>query len=103
MLMLGGYGGRLGCPILKYTNNPVHTWFTVVDVLYGASMWQVGNSVEQNGAYKIVLSRIKKDIIAKNTKLVFKQLTINIQEIIILVNLAWSQLFAEASLKKVHR
>ena len=62
-MLLDGHGSRLGLPFLSYINNPLHLWFACIGVPYGTSLWQVGDSKQQNGSYKMALSRIKKEII----------------------------------------
>jgi hypothetical protein len=54
-LLLDGYGSRLELPFLKYINDPLHKWVVCIGVPYETSYWQVGDSAEQNGLYKIAL------------------------------------------------
>ena len=94
-LMLDGHGSRMGLLFLRYINNPAHLWIACIGVPYGTSLWQVGDSAEQNGTYKGGLTTMKKKIIAHKTKLMMPRLTIEVTEIMILVNYAWSVSFAK--------
>jgi hypothetical protein len=52
-LLLDGHGSRLELPFLKYVNDHGHPWVVCIGVPYGTSYWQVGDSSEQNGSYKM--------------------------------------------------
>ena len=54
-LLLDGHGSRFQLPFLQYINNPEHPWVVCIGVPYGTSFWQVGDSTEQNGCYKMHL------------------------------------------------
>ena len=99
-LMLDGHGSRYGIPFLRYINNDAHLWVACIGVPYGTSLWQVGDAAECNGTYKGGLTTMKKKIIAHKTKLMMPRLTIEVTEIIILVNYAWSVSFALAKSNK---
>ena len=49
-------------PFLQYINDEKHKWKVFIGVPYGTSLWQAGDSAEQNGAYKISLSNIKSHL-----------------------------------------
>ena len=54
-LVLDGHGNMMvGLPFLRYINNPAHLWVACIGVHHGTSLWQVGDSAEQNGTYKRV-------------------------------------------------
>ena len=93
-LLLDDHESRLQLPFLQYVNDPAHIWAVLIGVPYGTSLWQVGDRNEQNGAYKMALDRIKKDIISFKERRMMPILTIEVHEIIILVNFAWEQSFA---------
>jgi hypothetical protein len=62
-LLLDGHGSRLELPFLKYINEPQHNWIVCIGVPYGTSYWQVADSLEQNGSYKMALATAKKNIV----------------------------------------
>ena len=94
-LLLDGHGSRMGLPFLRYITNPAHIWIACIGMPYSTSIWQVGDAAEQNSVYKGGLTTMKKKIIAHKTKLTMPRLTIEVTEIMILVNYAWSVLFAK--------
>ena len=53
LLLLDGHGSRMELPFPQYINDPLHLWRALIGVPYGTSLWQVGDSAEQNGAYKM--------------------------------------------------
>jgi len=59
-LLLDGHGSRLELPFLQYVNDPAHKWIVCIGVPNGTSVWQVGDSNEQNGSYKMYCSQYKK-------------------------------------------
>jgi hypothetical protein len=68
-LLLDGHGSRLELPFLQYVYDPNHQWIVCIGVPYGTSYWQVGDSLEQNGSYKMALTRSKKELVLKKSLL----------------------------------
>ena len=50
-------------PFLKYITDKSHEWQVCIEVQYGTSLWQVADSKEQNGSYKISLPKAKKEFL----------------------------------------
>ena len=71
-LLLDGHGSRLELPFLQYINSPNHEWVVCIGVPYGTSYWQVGDSSEQNGSYKMALTKCKKELVMKKQRHCFK-------------------------------
>ncbi len=92
-LLLDGHGSRLELPFLEYINDPTHQWVICIGVPYGTSYWQVGDSSEQNGSYKMALTKCKKELVLKKQKSCFKNPCIETYEIVIIVNQAWKKSF----------
>ena len=57
-LLLVGHGNHFQMPFLQYVNDHAHLWAVLIRVSYVTSLWQVRDSNEKNGAYKMVLARI---------------------------------------------
>jgi len=55
-LLLDGHGSRFEIDFLEYINSPEHKWTVCVGVPYGTGIWQVGDSSEQNGCFKIAIA-----------------------------------------------
>ena len=101
LLLLDGHGSRMELPFLQYINDPLHLWRALIGVPYGTSLWQVGDSAEQNGAYKMALARIKKILVEWKERKMIARLTIEVAEIMILINYAWERSFARVETNKV--
>ena len=72
-LLLDGHGSRLELPFLQYMNSPDHEWVVCIGVPYGTSYWQVGDSSEQNGSYKMALTKCKKRVSDEKAKALFQE------------------------------
>jgi hypothetical protein len=88
-LLLDGNGSRLELPFLQYVNDPNHQWIVCVGVPFGMSYWQVGDSLEQNGSYKMALTRSNKELVLKTQQACFNNARIETYKIIIILNPAW--------------
>ena len=47
-------------PFLNYINNPETKWIVCIGVPYGSHIWQVADSSEVNGTYKMNLTKAKQ-------------------------------------------
>jgi len=65
-LLLDGHGSRFELPFLQYVNNPEHEWVVCIRVPCGTLYWQVADSLEQNGSYKMSLKTAQKELVKKN-------------------------------------
>ena len=52
-LILDGHGSRFDLTFLEYINSPINPCNVCIGVPYGTSYWQVGDSTEQNGCFKM--------------------------------------------------
>jgi hypothetical protein len=64
-LIIDGHGSRFDLLFLEYINNPEHNWNVCIGVPYGTSYWQVGDSTEQNGCYKMAITKAKRELLTK--------------------------------------
>ena len=99
-LLLDGHHSRFEIPFLDYICNNQHNWQLCIGVPYGIFLWQVLDSKEYNGSYKIALAQTKKEFFEKNcacssTQLNWHQLIST--DIIPLINNAWSASFARVN------
>ena len=51
-LLVDGYKTRLDTKFVDYINNSNHQWKVCLGVSYATSLWQVGDSQENNGCFK---------------------------------------------------
>ena len=66
--ILDGHGCRFELPFLEYINNigeDGHKWYVCIGVPYGTSVWQVGDSAEQNGSFKMAMVWAKVKLLKK--------------------------------------
>ena len=63
-LLLDGHGSRFELPFMEYINQPETMWFVCIGVPYGTSYWQVGDSPEQNGCFKMKKTEAKEILVA---------------------------------------
>lgn len=92
-IILDGHQSRFDLDFLTYMNDESHPWSVVIGVPYGTALWQVGDSQQQNGMFKVRLCRAKEFIMEKRERL-FLDLEILPTDIIPMVNYAWSGSFA---------
>jgi hypothetical protein len=59
-LLLDGHHSRLEVPFLDYIFNDDHKWFVCIGVPYATHYWQVADSSELNGTYKMALTKGKE-------------------------------------------
>jgi hypothetical protein len=62
-LLCDGHGSRFEEPFLEYTLESDMSWTCCIGVPYGTSMWQVGDSPEQNGTFKIESKKANADTV----------------------------------------
>ena len=94
-LLLDGHGSRLELPFLEYVNDPKHKWVVCIGCPNGTSLWQVGDSAEQNGCFKMYCSEMKKKITQKRTEMGCFKLNLLRTDVIPIVNYAWERSFAK--------
>jgi len=60
---LDEHGSHFELPFLEYLNDERTKWTVSIGVPYGTNLWQVGDSAEQNGSFKITLKKAKHYVI----------------------------------------
>ncbi len=70
---MDGHRSRFELPFLEYVVNEEHPWAVCIGVPYGTHIWQVADSLELNGAFKMGVTRTEKEIYnAKPDSLMYK-------------------------------
>jgi hypothetical protein len=64
-LLLDGHGSRFQLPFLDYITAEETKWTVCIGVPYGMHVWQVSDSSEQNGAFKMAITVAKQNILEK--------------------------------------
>ena len=93
-ILLDGHGSRWELPFLEYINTDATKWSVCIGVRYGTGLWQVGDSAEQNGSYKMAVTQYKRILMGKKQKQCKKNCQIFKHEIPLIVNYAWKKSFA---------
>jgi hypothetical protein len=70
-LLLDGHGSRFELEFLEYINCKESKWEVNIGLPYGTSYWQVGDSTEQNGCFKMVLARENRHWLRKKMKVAY--------------------------------
>lgn len=85
---------RKEVPFVQYINHPTTKYCVSIAVPYGTSFWQVGDSKEQNGCFKIATYRVKEDIMQERDNLMMETVGILPSDIMIIVKRSWDKSFA---------
>ena len=94
-LLLDGHHSRFDIDFLKYINDDEATkWCVCLGVPYGTALWQVADSSEQNGLFKMELSRKKKELYDNRMDCLQHKLHLLKTDIIPLVRECWPLAFA---------
>ena len=98
-LILDGHGSRFDVTFLEYINNDDTKWNVCIGLPYGTSYWQVGDSSEQNGCFKMALTKYKRDLLRRK-ELVDQEFAIEKDDVVGLVSRAWQDSFARVRTNK---
>jgi hypothetical protein len=98
-LILDGHGSRFELEFLEYVNTCETKWNVNIGLPYGTSYWQVGDSTEQNGCFKMALTKAKQSLVTEKNDagLPFE---INKTDVVKLVKEAWNASFAKVESNK---
>jgi hypothetical protein len=92
-VILDGHQSRFDIEFLNYMNDDRHRWSVVIGVPYGTALWQVGDSREQNGMFKVWITKQKEYLMRKRER-TNMELEIVPTDIIPLICFAWNHSFA---------
>ncbi len=87
-LLLNGHGSRFGLSFLQYIACKDHEWKVFIGIPYITSYWQVGDSMEQNGCFKMALTKAKRNLVEKKECWGLEG-TVDKTDIVGMVNYAW--------------
>jgi len=99
-LLLDGHGSRFELPFLQYITSLDHPWMVCQGVPYGTRLWQVVDSSEQNGAFKVASAKIKSEILKQRLDMMMDVPSILPTDIIPIINFAWERSFAQVESSK---
>jgi hypothetical protein len=98
-LLLDGHGSRFQLPFMRYIQDVEHEWKVCIGVPNGTAHWQVGDSAEQNGSWKMATTRDKRKLSQFRISMGM-QVNIRPSDIVPIVNNAWQQSFARVPTNK---
>jgi hypothetical protein len=93
-LLVDGHHSRFDLPFLNYIHDDNHPWVCCIGVPYGTHIWQVADSPQLNGAFKIELTKAKRKLF--EIKVGLRKSNFEMSDIIPLVTHAWKNSFAIA-------
>lgn len=89
-LLLDGHGSRFGLPFLRYIHDKRHPWVVHLGVPYATHWWQVADSSQVNGSYKMAATEKKRKIYEWKHP---RGQTLNKTDIVPIVNYAFARSF----------
>jgi hypothetical protein len=98
-LLLDGHGSRFDLKFLQYINAVRTKWNVCIRVPYGTSYWQVGDSTEQNGCFKMALTKHKRNLLARKEEERL-EFAIEKNDVVYLVHQTWNDSFARVDSNK---
>ena len=93
-LLLDGHQSRFDLRFLKYINEKETQWSVCLGVPYGTALWQVADSSEQNGMFKMELTKMKKRLYNNRVDGLQHSLHLTKTDIIPLVHHCWPIAYA---------
>jgi hypothetical protein len=92
VLIVDGHESRINPSFVDYITNPEHIWHVNLGVPHATSYWQVGDSSEQNGHFKVLLGEAKKELVSYKMQHGMP-IGLTCEDVIPLINSAWPQSF----------
>ena len=98
-VLLDGHHSRFEVDFLQYIINDAHKWHVCIGIPYGTHLWQIGDSTEQNGTYKIAEYERKQQIFQRKRELM-QNPSIRHTDIVPIVKYACSKSFFKTKSNK---
>ena len=92
-VLLDGHQSRFDLEFLEYINSKEHQWNVSIGVPYGTAFWQVADSTEQNGIFKMLLTQLKKELFRSRISNLQQRLHLIRTDILPLVTKCWPMAF----------
>ena len=94
MVLFDAHDSRLQLPFLRYINTPEHKWKFCIGLPNGTHKWQVGDSAQQNGRWKVEWTREKAKLSTFRMRSGLPT-CLEKSDILPLVNKVWQRSFAD--------
>jgi hypothetical protein len=98
-LLLDAHDSRLQVPFLRYVNDDAHRLKVCIGLPNGTGKWQVKDTSQQNGHYKVEMTHEKCKLILFKTR-ISSETVMEKSDAIPLVNLVWSKSFGRIETNK---
>ena len=98
-VLLDGHGSRTELEFLTCINDPLHKWVVCLGVPHGTSLWQVGDSSQQNGHFNVILTKSKAELVQLKSSLSMN-LQLQPSDAMLLTQKAWDSSFANVATNK---
>ena len=92
-VLLDGHGSRFALEFLEYINNDKHKWNVCLGVPYGTALWQIADSAQLHGMFKMLMTKAKRDLFTKRMASCIQDLQITKTDIVPLIRLCWELSF----------
>ena len=94
-VLLDGHGSRFEVEFLEYINDNEHLWNVCLGVPYGTALWQVADSTQQNGRFKMLLNKKKRELFRSRIDSCQQDMYLGRTDIIPLINECWHQAYGD--------
>ena len=98
--LLDGHGSRFDVQFLEYINELSHKWNMCLGVPYGTALWQVADSSEQHGRFKMNLNKAKRELYNLRIDSCMQDMHLMRTDIVPLVAKCWGPLFCDVAANK---
>jgi isocitrate dehydrogenase kinase/phosphatase len=100
-VLLDGNQSKFELEFLSHIKNPTHHLSVCIEVLYRNTLvWQVGDSTERNGNFKVAMNRMKEHTFHKRIATMMLHVDLIPIDITVLVNYVWEHSFVEVTSNK---
>ena len=96
-LLLDGHQSRFYLKFLEYINDDKHRWNVCIGVPYGTSLWQIGDSSEQNGVFKMLMAIEKSNLFNARVDKYNQSIHLQRTDIMYLVKKTWPEAFGNVA------
>ena len=96
-MLLDGHSSRFDLQFLEYINNDEHRWNVCLGVPYGTALWQVADSSQQNGKFKMELVKAKRELYEERMNACQHDMHLQRTDIVPLVRRCWGPSFGDSA------
>lgn len=96
-VLLDGHSSRFDLQFLEYINNKDHKWNVCLGIPYRTALWQVTDSSQQNGKFKMELVKAKRELYEERMNACQHDMHLLQTDIVPLVRRRWGPSFGDAA------